>query len=292
MIFPSEQLRERHRAWGLEVPARSVVVPHGWRLGATRRAAAARRPARVVFLFLGKLLPTKGVDLLLEAWGDGIAGAELWIAGAGPLEPAVGGRRTVRSLGWLDAPARDAALAAAVGRWCCRRPVPRSSCSPRPRARSPGLPVISTTVAAPPAVRDGESGILVDAGRRRAARRHVAPARPRRARAPRRAAPARFAARARLRPAPRARARDLRAPALARRRRDDRHAPLPGHRHEPAGPPAARHPPARARQARVPGAQAARRRVPALGASGRGRSSSRTARSGWSCTATPASARA
>jgi glycosyltransferase involved in cell wall biosynthesis len=163
MVFPSAQVLERHRAWGLRVPAASVVVPHGWRIGPSSRNEPA--PSPLVFLFVGKLLPTKGVELLLQAWGAGLPGAELWIAGSGPLDgevarAAAAGR--VRHLGWLDAPARDAALATAsvlvlpsMG--------PEIFLLAAAEGALAGLPVISTTVAAPPSVRDGESGILVEA---------------------------------------------------------------------------------------------------------------------------------
>lgn len=168
LVFPSEGLRERHRAWGLEVPDGSVVVPHGWRIGAP---ATVARPAAgpVVFLFLGKLLPTKGIPLLLDAWGDGIAGAELWIAGAGPLEDAVAAA-PVRSLGWLDSAARDTALAAASV-LVLPSTGPEIFLLAAAEGALAGLPVISTTVAAPPAVRDGRSGMLVapDAATLRAA---------------------------------------------------------------------------------------------------------------------------
>jgi glycosyltransferase involved in cell wall biosynthesis len=156
LIFPSERLRETHRDWGLRVPA-SEIVPHGWRIGA---APPGPRPSAgpVVFLFLGKLLPTKGVPELLEAWGDGIPGAELWIAGAGPLEEAVAGA-PVRALGWLDATGRDTALAAASA-LVLPSTGPEIFLLAAAEGALAGLPVISTTVAAPPAVRDGVSGIL------------------------------------------------------------------------------------------------------------------------------------
>lgn len=161
VIFPDERLRRRHREWGLRAPARSVVIPHGWRLGAP--AVGTRQASRPVLLFLGKLLETKGVRLLLDAWGDGIAGAELWIAGTGPLEPLVAeaaARGRVRQLGWLDTAGRDAALAAATA-LVLPSTGPEIFLLAAAEGALAGLPVVSTTVAAPPAVRDGESGILV-----------------------------------------------------------------------------------------------------------------------------------
>src|SRR5690606_41471929 len=106
LVFPRARLRARHQAWGLRLPERVSIIPHGWDLGpGPTGPAVVPDDAPVVFLFLGKLLPAKGVGLLLDAWGEGIAGAELWIAGAGPLDAAVAeaadaGR--VRRLGWLD----------------------------------------------------------------------------------------------------------------------------------------------------------------------------------------------
>lgn len=165
MIFPDERLRAMHRAWGLAIPEGSRVIPHGWRLAAAGLDTphGGYSTGRVVYLFLGKYLPTKGVDLLLEAWGDGIPGAELWLAGAGPLAPeveaaAAAGR--VRDLGWLESTGRDAALAAADV-LVLPSTGPEIFLLAAAEGALAGLPVISTTVAAPPAVRDGASGLLV-----------------------------------------------------------------------------------------------------------------------------------
>jgi glycosyltransferase involved in cell wall biosynthesis len=134
----------------------------------------------VVFLFLGKLLPAKGVDLLLAAWGAGIPGAELWIAGTGPLDDRVAAAASadrtvhdrtgdgqdragsVRALGWLDETARRTALAAASvlvlpSTWPENFPLSAAE------GILAGLPVLSTTVAAPPVVVEGETGLLVEA---------------------------------------------------------------------------------------------------------------------------------
>jgi glycosyltransferase involved in cell wall biosynthesis len=157
VVFPSELLRERHRAWGLD-PARSVILPHGWRIGARPRHAPADGP--VVFLFLGKLIPTKGVAELLDAWGDGIPGAELWIAGAGPLEDRVAAA-PVRFLGWLDAAGRDAALGAASA-LVLPSTGPEIFLLAAAEGALAGLPVVSTTVAAPPAVRNEVSGVFAE----------------------------------------------------------------------------------------------------------------------------------
>lgn len=165
LIFPSARLREKHAAWGLRMPARTSVLPHGWRLGSgvdtARRASSAGGP--VVFLFLGKLLDTKGVGLLLEAWGEGIPGAELWIAGAGPMESAVdraAAAGLIRKLGWLDETGRRTALAEAAALvipsiW------PENFQLAAAEGVLAGLPILSTTIAAPPVVDPERTGLLV-----------------------------------------------------------------------------------------------------------------------------------
>jgi glycosyltransferase involved in cell wall biosynthesis len=177
LVFPSARLRQKHEAWGLRMPERTSVVPHGWRLGSFEDSAGAGfagagfdTPLRgystgepVVFLFVGKLLETKGVRLLLEAWGDGLPGAELWFAGAGPLDDEVrlaadAGR--VRHLGWLDEDTRRDALAQASALvlpsiW------PENFQLAAAEGVLAGLPILSTTIAAPPVVDAEVSGLLV-----------------------------------------------------------------------------------------------------------------------------------
>jgi glycosyltransferase involved in cell wall biosynthesis len=165
LVFPSARLREKHVAWGLELPERTEVLPHGWRIAGSGEAVPADRDANpVVFLFLGKLIPEKGVRLLLEAWGDGLPGAELWMAGAGVLEPEVSaavaaGR--LHGLGWLDEAGRRAALAAASvlllpSVWPENFPLSAAE------GVLAGLPVLSTTIASPPVLVDGVNGLLVN----------------------------------------------------------------------------------------------------------------------------------
>lgn len=180
LVFPSEQLRAKHAAWGLEVPTDAVVIPHGWRVtGAAAALPAAGAlstdavlstdtDAPVSFLFLGKLLEAKGVRLLLEAWGAGVAGAELRIAGAGPLAAEVRAAAAaaptagIEVLGWLDDDGRRAALARASAlvlpsTW------PEIFLLSAAEGVIAGRPVVSTTVASPPVVVDGVNGLLVDA---------------------------------------------------------------------------------------------------------------------------------
>jgi len=158
LIFPTERLRRKHVQWGLELPARTDVIPHGWRVSAAAPALPAG-DGPVVFLFLGKLIAPKGVELLLEAWGEGMPGAELWVAGAGELESAVRAAPHVTFLGWVDDTARRAALAGASvlvlpSTWPENFPLSAAE------GVLAGLPLISTTVAAPPVLVEGENGLL------------------------------------------------------------------------------------------------------------------------------------
>jgi len=160
LVFPTERLRAKHVQWGLRLPERTEVIPHGWRLTVEPApAATAAADGPVVFLFLGKLIAPKGVELLLEAWGDGMPGAQLWVAGAGELEYAVRAAPGVRYLGWLDDTARRAALAGASAlvlpsTWPENFPLSAAE------GVIAGLPLVSTTVAAPPVLHDGVNGVL------------------------------------------------------------------------------------------------------------------------------------
>ncbi len=169
LIYPSTRLREKHLRWGLRPRGTSSMLPHGWRLSHPAEAGGTdpsmiRDQDPVVFLFLGKLIDTKGIDLLLEAWGDGIPGAELWIAGSGPREAVVDEAATagrIRKLGWLDETARKAALHT-VSALVLPSIWPENFQLAAAEGVLAGLPILSTTVAAPPVVDPGVSGLLVD----------------------------------------------------------------------------------------------------------------------------------
>ena len=62
-------------------------------------------PGSTRFLFVGRLIESKGLDILLEAF-NGLAGDELWIVGDGPLrglvEAAAARDPRIRFLGYRD----------------------------------------------------------------------------------------------------------------------------------------------------------------------------------------------
>src|SRR5690606_19292068 len=86
-----------------------------------------------------------------------------WIAGSGPMEPAVEAAAAtgrVRKLGWLDETARRTALASASALvipsiW------PENFQLAAAEGVLAGLPILSTTIAAPPVVDPELSGRLV-----------------------------------------------------------------------------------------------------------------------------------
>jgi glycosyltransferase involved in cell wall biosynthesis len=103
-------------AWhGIDATGRAYVVPPPYAVTSTARAgtAATRGSSDPVVLFLGRLDPKKGVEVLIESWRH-IVGrypeATLRIAGAGPagytahlrrLAGAMGTPRSIRFLGFV-----------------------------------------------------------------------------------------------------------------------------------------------------------------------------------------------
>jgi glycosyltransferase involved in cell wall biosynthesis len=107
-------------AWhGIDFTGRAHVVPPPWR-GGTRAPSPARTGETV--LFLSRLHPKKGLELLLEAWPAvrrARPAATLVIAGAGApryeaaIRRAASGLDGVRFLGFVAGDAKAACLAAA-----------------------------------------------------------------------------------------------------------------------------------------------------------------------------------
>jgi glycosyltransferase involved in cell wall biosynthesis len=90
LIVHSEHGRRRLTGELGVAPERVHVIPHGVlaHLAERPRTAPAFRADGQVVLFFGLLRPYKGIDVLLEAWQEGIGGAELWIVGMPRMEIA------------------------------------------------------------------------------------------------------------------------------------------------------------------------------------------------------------
>lgn len=168
---PSEFLARYLVSAGL-IPAervqvvRSGVLPPPANPGAIRIHRQQRKQAEVVALFLGQLVPHKGVHTLLRALP--IASSEgsvvLQVAGSGPLEPKVRAAKGVEFLGQISGSEKTAALMRAD-----LLVVPSECLENSPtvilEAMQHGLAVIATRVGGiPELVRDGVNGRLVPPG--------------------------------------------------------------------------------------------------------------------------------
>ena len=110
----------RRRLTGeLGVPHERVhVIPHGVLAHLAERppAAPAFRADGQVVLFFGLLRPYKGIEVLLEAWREGIAGAELWIVGPPRMDIAPLRAAAPPSVRFVPRFVEDAELPAYFGR--------------------------------------------------------------------------------------------------------------------------------------------------------------------------------
>jgi glycosyltransferase involved in cell wall biosynthesis len=122
---------------------------------------------RPLVLYAGRLVPEKGVDVLLEAWPQLELDATLVVAGDGPLAGRAADTRRTRMVGALPRDQLPAAYAAAAFAVLPSVPTPRFRepwglvCN---EAMHQGRPVITTTAvgaAAGGLVRDGETGLVV-----------------------------------------------------------------------------------------------------------------------------------
>ncbi|MCU1404944.1 MAG: glycosyltransferase [Glaciihabitans sp.] len=164
LIFPSARTRDRHTEFGFPTAAfDSRVIAHGWPEPAPIADADRLQPTSNVLnaLFLGKLSEHKGVPMMLDAWGDGIPGVVLRVGGDGALAADVAARPGVEALGWLDERRRTAELERAdvlvfPSQWPENFPIVVAE------AILAGTSVLTTTVASPPLVDEGESGLLVE----------------------------------------------------------------------------------------------------------------------------------
>jgi glycosyltransferase involved in cell wall biosynthesis len=164
-LCPSEFMR-RTMARGRVYPERLAHVPHFAELGALTPAAA---PGSGV-LFVGRLAPEKGVDVLLEAVGRLGPHVGLVVAGDGPERASLQARARelglatrVRFVGRVPAPVvnrlmRAAAVVAVPSRWHENQPMTILE------AFGAARPVVTTDLGGlPELVDEGETGSLVRA---------------------------------------------------------------------------------------------------------------------------------
>ena len=121
-------------------------------------------------LYVGRLVPEKGVAVLLEAWRRARAQATLVMIGDGPLAPEARSPAGVRLLGPLPRPELPAAYAGASVTVLASIPTPRFRepwglvCN---EAMHQGCPVLASTAVGAVAgglVRHGETGWVVAPG--------------------------------------------------------------------------------------------------------------------------------
>ncbi len=123
-----------------------------------------------IVLYVGRLVPEKGIPVLLDAWRRVRSEATLVVVGDGPLAPRAGATAGVRVLGPIPRPELPVAYAAAELAVLPSVPTPRFRepwglvCN---EAMLQGRPVIATDAvgaAAGGLVRDGQTGLVVRAG--------------------------------------------------------------------------------------------------------------------------------
>lgn len=125
-------------------------------------------------LYVGRLIPEKGVELLLDAWAQRPPSATLVLIGDGPVAARARAASGVRLLGAMPRPALPAAYAASELAVLASVPTPRFRepwglvCN---EAMHQGRPVVasdSVGAVAGGLVRDGETGLVVPSGDQRA----------------------------------------------------------------------------------------------------------------------------
>ena len=129
-----------------------------------------RLPEGPIALYVGRLVPEKGVDVLLDAWERTEAGATLVLIGGGPLAARAERAPRTRLIGSLQRPELPVAYAAADLTVLASIPTPRFRepwglvCN---EAMHQGRPVVATDAVGAVAgglVRDGDTGLVVPAG--------------------------------------------------------------------------------------------------------------------------------
>jgi glycosyltransferase involved in cell wall biosynthesis len=121
-------------------------------------------------LYVGRLVPEKGVEVLLDAWARVSAGATLVLIGDGPLAGAAGGTARARLIGPLARTELPAAYAASELTVLASVPTARFRepwglvCNEAMHQRRPVIASDSVGAVAGGLVRDGETGLVVASG--------------------------------------------------------------------------------------------------------------------------------
>lgn len=149
--------RDRFIAAGL--PGERIAVKPNF-VAAPAPGDAPRRG----FLFVGRLAPEKGLDVLAQAWSACELAGPLRVAGDGPLAPLLQGLPRCAALGSLALPQVQAQMARAsalVLPSVCLESFPRTLVE----AFGAGLPVIASRLGALPGlVEEGRTGLLFTPG--------------------------------------------------------------------------------------------------------------------------------
>jgi len=148
LIAVSEAVAGEHRRAGVGADRLRVIHNPVESLGPEVVRRAEREPGPTRLGFLGQLVPIKGVPLLLEAM-ETLEGAELVVAGDGPLLAEVKAAPRTRALGWVDPAERERFFATTD---CLV--VPSAWKDPAPlvvnEARAHGVPVIAARIGGLP----------------------------------------------------------------------------------------------------------------------------------------------
>lgn len=166
-VSPSRFLGDLLLREGVVEEGKIRVIPNGVSSPAEVGSPGGVEKKGVRFLYLGALTEHKGVRLLLEAIPDAGIGAEIRIAGDGPLRPEVEGHSGVQYCGFVGGKEKERLLHEAdvliiPSQWRENNPMAAIE------ALHYGLAVIGTDIGGiPELVRHRENGWLVPVGCRR-----------------------------------------------------------------------------------------------------------------------------
>jgi glycosyltransferase involved in cell wall biosynthesis len=127
-------------------------------------------PDLPLVMYVGRLVPEKGVEVIAEAWPRVRSAAILVVVGDGPLSDRVGSLPRARLLGVLEREALPVAYRAAAMALLPSIPTPRFTepwglvCN---EAMHQGRPMVATTTVGAVAgglVRDGQNGVVIGPG--------------------------------------------------------------------------------------------------------------------------------